>query len=500
MSEFDRNLGHPIPEVVDMMTWLRDQRAKSVNGDARGRGAMRHGGREIILYKNEMKDAKIYFDFEDLKPSGTNPQSLLDRSENAKRAAQGFNETQFNDGTDNDEIRAIEWFTHFNGNKVIVTVADNFKKIIRYTELKDKDGKPRKTWPIVDRVMYPMAKDWDGVSIPDLIEDKQRARSVIQNSALNTVKVGQETMYLYDANRIKNRGNLELKFNKHIPVNGSPVGAIQEIQRAQVKSDVQWILDTLDYAAQKASATPDIQQGASSGAQKTATETSILSDKVDTRYSLTAKIWGWSERRFWQLWYELYKTYFVDKIDEKIIRLIGPLGPTFKKLTRENFILKTDPDVFVESRAVTETQNINKLQKFRLWVKDIAATMPQEANLRFALKSIAELSDIKKDLIDRILPPSMDELDAEEENQLLSAGKIADIDVADDDFVHMEIHNRASDTPQKFAHMKAHRDAMLLKRKNPELDLNKNRLMQPDEQANNGAPLLRPTPLPKTYG
>jgi len=38
--DFDRDTLTPIPEVIDMATWLRDPRAKSVNGDRRGRGRM----------------------------------------------------------------------------------------------------------------------------------------------------------------------------------------------------------------------------------------------------------------------------------------------------------------------------------------------------------------------------------------------------------------------------------------------------------------------------
>jgi len=43
-------------------------------------------------------------------------------------------------------------------------------------------------------------------------------------------------------------------------------------------------------ASQKATATPDIQQGANSEEKRTATELNLQSAKVDTRYSLSAKI------------------------------------------------------------------------------------------------------------------------------------------------------------------------------------------------------------------
>lgn len=485
--EFSRKLMCPLPEVVDMMTWLRDPRAKSVNGDIRGRGAMRYGGREIALYKNEMKKAGVYFNFKEAKPATGDPFSLVDNSDRARRAAQGFDETDMGQNQvagDNAEIRALEWFTHYKGKKVLVTLSEKRTSVIRYKVLDDQE-----VWPIDERVCYKMAHDWDGVSIPDLIEDKQRARSVVQNTALAGVKSGQNPTYIYDSTKIKNRGNLDIDFNKHVPIDGPPSGSVQIVERQQVKSEVDWILNVLDNAAQKATATPDIQQGAGSGGSNTATETNLQASKVDTRYSLTAKLWGWSERSFWQKWYQLYKRHFADLIDEKNIRINGSMGPKWRKLTRENIVSKIDPDIKIESKVVTEAKNVNDLQKYRLFLKDIMATAPDQANTRFALREIGKLSGFKRDMVDQVLPPTMDEMESEEENVQLDNNTKVKVKITDDDFVHMEVHNKAADTPAKYAHIRAHRKAMMLKRSNPELDMARN---QPDEavaEANVGAPL-----------
>lgn len=480
--EFSREKMCPLPEVIDMLTWLRDPKAKSVNGDVRGRGAMRFGGREISLYKTDMDKAGIYFGYNELKGSaGHDPQSLLDNSESARRAQQGFDESNKGEGQligDNVEIRALEWFTYWKGKKVLVTLADNRTKVIRYKELEDQT-----CWPIDERVCYPMSHDWDGVSVPDLIEDKQRARAVVQNKAFEGIKTGQETVYLYDANKIKNRGNLQPNFNRHVPVDGSPSGAVQAIDRQQVKQEVDWILNVLERGAQGATASPATRQGSSSD-NGTATEANLQAQGVDTRYSLTAKIWGWSEKEFWAKWYRLYKRHFEDKIDEKSIRINGALGAKFRKLTRENIIAETDPDITIESKAISDAQKINDLQKYRLFLKDVQATAPQEANTRFALRHIGRLSGFKKDIVDQVLPPSVDEMEAEEENVMLDNNVRVDVEVTDDDFVHMEIHNKAADTPAKYAHIRAHRKAMMLKRRNPQLDMARNRPQEGVDAAN----------------
>lgn len=477
--EFDRDIKCPAPEVIDIMTWLRDPNAKSVNGDRKGRGAMKFGGREIRLSKDDMDNAGIYFDYKNISADPFNVKSLVDQNSQARREAQNLGDVSKYQKMrgDNGDFIVLEWFTIWKGKKVLVSLANGRTKVVRYTEIGDK----KEIWPIQDRVLYPIAHDWDGVSVPDLVEDKQRARAVVQNLGLKGVKIGLHPTYLYDTNKIKNRGSLNVDFNKHVPVEGNPQGAVVPMERSTVKQEAQWILDILDVASQKATATPDLQQGSTTQEKRTATELNLVSAKVDTRYSLSAKIWGWSEKRFWKQWYKLYKKYFEKDIDEKVIRIQGAMGSRWRKLTRENIVANTDPDIKIESKVVSDAIKFNELQKYRLFLKDILAIDPQNANVRFGLRKIGRLSGFSKEEVDQVLPPSIDEMNAEDENVKLDSDKIAEVQVYDDDFVHMEIHNKAADTPAKYAHIQAHKRAMMLKRVKPEFNIANNRPENPEE-------------------
>jgi hypothetical protein len=489
--EFDRKLRHPTPEVIDIMTWLRDPRAISVNGDSKGRGGMKFGGREIRLSKDDMRKAGVYSNFENLKTDNVDINSLVDKGLLARAEAQGLGDIskRFNEG-DSGDYRCLEWWTIWKGKKVLVTLADNHKRVIRYEELKSD------YFPIIDRSIYPISHDWDGVSIPDLVEDKQRGRAVLQNLALAGVKVGLHPTYLYDYNKIKNRGNLQIEFNKHIPVDGNPSGAIEEVKRSAVKQEVDWILNVLDTASQKATATPDIQQGAASEDKRTATELNLVASRVDTRYSLAAKIFGWSEKRFWKIgWYDLYKRHFEKDIDEKIIRISGSMGPKWRALTRENIIANTDPDIKIESKIISDAKKFNDLQKYRLFIKDVMAIDPQNSNARPALRKIGRLSGFRKDDVDQVLPPTVDEMTAEEENEQLDADQLVKVNVFDDDFIHIEVHNKAADTSYKKAHIKAHKSAMMLKRVKPEFNIAaQNRPQAPGEQTAEPVKFMNNTP------
>lgn len=464
LFEYDRKDKVPVPEVWDPMTVIRDPKAKSVNGTTKRRkGAARFLYREVRMSKRELKDMGVYFNLDKIKADTNEIKSLLDRNQELRSEAQGLQPTTFMDSLEgeNKTCHILEGFTMHKGKRVLVAWANNRQLLIRYQVMDSVHI------PVIDRSLFPISHDWDGVSIPDLVEDKQRARAALQNMGLQAVKAGLNPMYIFNANKITNRQDLDFDFNKFIPVNGDPNNAVIPMQRDAVKSEVSWILDTLDTAAQRATATPDMQQGSLGSQRRTATELELVDQKVGTRYSLAARIFGWSEKRFWLEWYRMYKEHFVSGIDEKIIRINGALGTKWRPLTRENIIANTDPDVKVESRVVADAKRTEKFQLFRAWLAAIAGD--PNTNLRSAFKQLGRLSGLKKDEIDMVYPPTPDELIAEEENLILNENERVDISPDDDHRIHIEVHNRAADTPAKYAHIRAHLKAIMLQRSQPEL-------------------------------
>lgn len=117
------------------------------------------------------------------------------------------------------EYRLLEWFTTVTGKKQIVTTDMGIKAVVREQDI--SGGR----WPIIDRTLFPIAHDWDGVSIPDLIEDKQRARAKMINLGLDSAIADLHPMYRYNKKKIRNRNDLNFAFNKMVGVSGatSPV-------------------------------------------------------------------------------------------------------------------------------------------------------------------------------------------------------------------------------------------------------------------------------------
>ena len=466
---FDRSPGvmAPVSELIDAVTFIRDPRAKSVNGNMQGKGAMRFGGWEVGATYYELKGLPGYFNIGSLRKE-KHIQSLMDEARQARDEAQ--NRTTFDPSEEalgkynNYEFTLLNWFTTIRGERYLVTLGNMRTAIVRLVKIPYNSGK---RWPMQDRAFYPMSNDWDGVSIPDLTEDKQRAKAVLLNLGLISAKNDALGQYLYDQTRIKNKNDLNFKNNKFIGVDGRVDNAMQPVQKSTVHQYVNMIMDILDTSAQRATATPEIQQGIPSETQRTLGELNLVSSKVDTRYSMSAKIYGWSERRYWLQWYMQYKLHFKDKIDKKIVRIQGALAPKFREFTRENIISFVDPDLKVESLVVSEATRVREQQGFSQFAS--FAIQDPENNRRYIMKHMAKLNGMNKEQINMMFPPTVDEMQATDENDELNASKLPKISVQDNHQEHIEVHNKANQTPEMVAHIRAHKKLMVIKRDRPDL-------------------------------
>ena len=471
----DKGIYLPLPYVVDPIPFLRDPRAASVNGDRKSRGSARFLGWEEKMTRPALEKHEHIFDdinFNEIK-FGSGTRSILRDAIEARDTAQNL-QTQRMEGEENlganAEYDITVWFTHYEMEgkikKIKVWLANDRTKVIGVEILKHD------YWPLFDRPLYPTSHDWDGTSVPDLVEDKQRARAVAQNLGLNAMKADLYPMYIFDSNKITNRKDLKFNFNKFIPVDGKDqplTNAIVPLIKSRPNMQLlDFLYTSLDISAQKATATPDIQQGIQSEKDRPLGETNLIASKVDTRYSLGAKVFGWSEKRFWlQGWYQGYKDHFAEDIDEKVIRLVGAFGPKWRPLRRPNIIARLDPDVEIESRILSRAKQLEERQALGQFFG--LALQEPTSNRRWGLKKLAKLNGLEKDEIDRLFPPTIDERIAEDENEILNKDETVRITAEDDHNVHLEMHSKAGDTKASYAHIEAHKKALSIKKLQPDL-------------------------------
>jgi hypothetical protein len=468
MMEFNREPGimAPAPELLDPMTFIRDPRATSVNGLGNSmKGAMRFGGWEVGATYYEMKDNPAYFNC-DLLRKDKDIRSLIDVARQARDEAQGrdrfYPDEDALDHYGNYEFQLLNWLTTIKGERYLITLANSRSTVVRLFKLKYG-----MLWPVIDRSLFPMSNDWDGVSIPDITEDKQRARAKLLNLGVKSAVIDALPQYMYDRTRIKNKNELNWKSNKFIGVDGRVDNAMMPVQKSVVHQYVNVIMDMLDQSVQRATATPEIQQGVPQGDKRTLGELNKVSANVDTRYGMSAKVYGWAEAKFWLQWYRMYKIYFKNEIDEKVVRIQGPLAPIWRPLTRENIIAQRDPDVEIESLVLSEAKRIREQQSFDQFA--VIAIQDPDTNKRYLLKKGAKLRGMTKEEIDMLFPPTVDEEQAERENELLNQNELPKINARDDHRIHIEIHSKANMTSAARAHIRMHQELALQVRNKPEL-------------------------------
>ena len=264
MQQWDSEKLIPRPEVVNMLVWHRDPNATSVNGDSDGRGAMRFGGRPISKTLSDFEKDTNYKNIGELSDS---TDAILKEAQYQVDNAQGYDSLGDVEG-ENKNYTIMEWWTKFsmkdeNGKGVQKRVLVGYQNglIVRLTVLKDQ-----KEWAIIDRTIYPDSLSWDGVSIADLVEDKQRANARILNATLFNVDSNTYSMGFYDATKVTKASHLNFGHNKRIPING-PVGDVyQPMKNAQIGQEVGFLMDKLRDLAQRATGATEIQQGAMSSA------------------------------------------------------------------------------------------------------------------------------------------------------------------------------------------------------------------------------------------
>src|SRR3990167_38668 len=468
LYEFDRKSKTPIQTVGDPASFLRDPRAKSVNGDRSGSGAMRFGGLEVFMTMREMEENPEYFNLAKLRKYGKGDYNTLAyEADRSRRTAQGIESFSSGAEGENEHYCILRWLTHIRiGDKVrkcIVETGNERSIIIRITPLETE------LWPLIKRDMYPMSHSWDGVSVCDLTEDKQRFGAMLANVLAKSARADVEPMYLFDKTKVTPQTDFKFGFNKFIPING-PAGesVVFPLRKAQPGSQAYQILAFLDESTQRALATPEIRQGVPSKDQRTLGEVQLQSAGVDTRYSLTARLWGISEKTEWGFWYNSYERNFEKGIDEKALRLSGAFGPQWRKLTRENVVANNPQglDIKIESKEVASA----KKQKTYAAIGSYVAAIAQdpEADRKYAFRFLGR-QIATREQIERILPLTAEEILAKKENEDLNENKPVKVEIWHDHSLHRRINAEAKESEARKAHLKAHEEMEIVKKLYPQL-------------------------------
>lgn len=329
------------------------------------------------------------------------------------------------DNTENGYIPVLNGYTTFRGVHYLVTVSRDGLKLLRKQEVKVGIRGKKSKYPVVISYFSPLRGDPCGVSICDLVEDKQRNESILMNLRIIDAKfntLGQT--FVYDGRAIKNRNELTAPTTnpKWIAINPdsgvSPANAVYPVPRTSIMADSFNVSQELKAQIQQDTGISANSLGVPGDKSMTLGESQQIQANANVRLGLNIQVASWSEKHFWGLWFDAYREYFKGN---KIIRVVTSFGTNVVEIRPQDLKCSTDPDIYIQYRsqakALNEQEKAAFMANLPLILQDM--TKPQVSK-NFAQRKALRLSGMKRDEVFAMVPKTAEEYDAEQAVQLIN--------------------------------------------------------------------------------
>jgi hypothetical protein len=469
---FDKKRKVMKPEVVNPLYMVQDPFFSDVK-------KWRYYGKWRTFSKYELvnlKDKKVILQAFDISRISAGLEAELWDYKNRRDAAKLGTNVADSSNTTNDIYQILEHFTYSDegdvmtngkkvsaGKKIIVWTDKNFSQEIRVQLLSDyiPDDEP---WPIVKKQIFREPHSSLSISVPDFIEDKHRARSVLLNLSFMAAKDDANPIYLYVADNVDDVSQFySRQIFQHIAVtdlnNSVKPMETKGAMSASLNAFMQLIAAESSDVIGSALVQPTAQKG-----KKSATDSAMQQQAIDLTSSLQAKVISIAEKEFWSQWYlRLINPKNMKDADEKVITLTSVNGITFENIKLDNFKTKFPPKVEIVSKKEAEYKELvvrrDLMQNYPIIVK----SMDERSLANFNKYIYFPKFGMQASTIDLIVPSTVDQLKARMENELLDQNKFTPVDPSDDDEAHMYEHRMAKNTPRKWAHYFIHQQHLAIK-------------------------------------
>lgn len=382
---------------------------------------------------------------------------------------------QADDSYKGDIHQILEYFGYNSkGKKCVYWLDRNFSKIIYSKELDLKDGddivgpggeiiETNSRWPIVVKEAFREPHASVVFSVADLLEDKHRARSVLLNLAFLAAKDKANPLYVYDPDKVKDVTQLfSRQIYQHIPVTDTATAILPLNTDSAMDPGLQAFMQMLNQEASDPVGTNLAAEPQKKGKQ-TATEAAIQQQLSDLAQSLQSKVMQFGESEFWADWYQRYKRYSKAG-DEKIATIVGVKGMTFEKIDLGEIVTKYPPGVLVFSAKEAEYKEL-VLRRDLMEQLPILTSSLSPDGLRNFYKYVyfpKFLNDPQ--IIDVLMPDSIDEIKATDENEQLGANKLPNVLATDNHEQHLAIHAMSKNSWAKWIHIQWHEEMLSMQK------------------------------------
>lgn len=345
----------------------------------------------------------------------------------------------------NDVYQILEYYGYDeDGNKCCYWIDRQFSKVLMKEKLDLQDGEDGQSkWPIVIKEAFREPHSSVNFSVADLLEDKHRAKSVLLNLAFIAAKDKANPIYWYDPDKVKDVTQLfSRQISQHIPVEGDGNTAIGPINKdSAMDPSLQAFMTVLTQEANDptGSGQPQRAPGSHGGGKATATEMAIETQMNQLVFSLQSKVMQFGEQEFWSHWFHRYAKN-ADTLGIKMANIVGVKGVTSEEIDLSLFNTDFPPGVMVYSAKEAEATELALRNTLTQMLPELPQTMDADGMRNF-MKHVYWPKFLQDpSLIDIMYPKTLDEMNAEGENERLAKDELPQVKETDNHTTHIYTH------------------------------------------------------------
>ncbi len=350
-----------------------------------------------------------------------------------------------------DIYQILEFYGHDEkGDKCVWWVDKKFSQILLKEKLDLKDGegitapngdtiKVDSKWPIVCKEAFREPHSSIMFSVADLLEDKHRAKSVLLNLAFIAAKDRANPIYGYNPDKVQDITQFfSRQINQHIPMDDPDAAWPLNTEDPMSAGLVQFI-SMLTQEANEPIGTGMAMQPLDKKTSDTATEAAITQQLNDMAQSLQSKVMQFGEKEFWSHWFHRYQANYKEG-DTKMAAIVGIKGTNFEKVDLGDFKTSYPPGVLVYSAKEAEYKELVMRRDLMQLYPQLQMSLGPDGMRNFNKYVFFPKFLQDPTLVDIMLPKTLDELKAEEENEMLRDNEMLDVAETDNHETHIYTH------------------------------------------------------------
>ncbi len=356
------------------------------------------------------------------------------------------------DSMGGDIFQILEFYGYNDaGQKCVYWIDRSFSMILWQEELDledleydqmGKDEKKGSKWPIVVKEAFREPHSSVNFSVADLLEDKHRAKSVLLNLAFIAAKDRANPIYGYNPDKVRDVTQFfSRQIDQHIPMDDESAVWPLNTEDPMSQGLIQFI-SILTSEANEPMGTGVVLQPIQKTGSGTATEAAIDQQLNDMAQSLQSKIMQFGESEFWSHWFHRYAKYGPE-LKEKMANIVGVKGINSQLIDMEDFHTDYPPGVLVYSAKEAEYKELVLRRDLMQLYPELVQTLDPDGMRNFNKHVFFPKFLQDPSLIDVMLPKTLDEMKAEDENEELKKDKAVPVAPTDNHTTHIYVHQMA---------------------------------------------------------